>query len=84
MLFLKSPFFWFILAVLTTAGLTALGPQEQSLGANVRIVYLHGAWAITAEASLAIAAMTGLLGILMRREQLYRLMHGNRLPPREM
>ena len=72
MLFLKSPFFWFILAVLTTAGLTALGPQEQSLGANVRIVYLHGAWAITAEASLAIAAMTGLLGILMRREQLYR------------
>jgi len=69
MMFLKSPFFWFILAVLTTAGLTALGPQEQSLGPNVRIVYLHGAWAITAETALAIAAGTGLLGILSRRER---------------
>ena len=70
MSFLKSPFFWFILAVLTTAGLTALGPQEQSLGPNVRIVYLHGAWALTAEAVLALAAVTGLLGILTRSERL--------------
>ena len=70
MAFLKSPFFWFVLAVLTTAGLTALGPQEQSLGPNVRIVYLHGAWALTAEAVLALAAATGLLGILTRDERL--------------
>jgi hypothetical protein len=70
MSFLKSPFFWFVLAVLTTAGLTALGPQEQSLGPNVRIVYLHGAWALTAEAVLALAAVTGLLGILTRGERL--------------
>jgi hypothetical protein len=70
MSFLKSPFFWFILAVLTTAGLTALGPQEQSLGPNVRIVYLHGAWALTAEAVLALAAVIGLLGILTRGERL--------------
>lgn len=69
---LKSPFFWFILAVLTTAALTALGPEEQALGTNVRIVYLHGAWALTAEATLALAAVTGLLGILTRRERLHR------------
>jgi hypothetical protein len=69
---LKSPFFWFILAVITTAGLTAIGPQEKSLGPNVRIVYLHGAWALTAEAALAFAALTGLLGVLTRREGLHR------------
>jgi len=69
---LKSPFFWFILAVLTTAGLTALGPEEQSLGSNVRIVYLHGAWVLTAEAALGLAAIAGLLGILFRQERLHR------------
>jgi len=69
---LKSPFFWFILAVLTTAGLTSIGPQEQSLGSNVRIVYLHGAWVLTAEAALAIAGLAGLFGILSRREALHR------------
>jgi hypothetical protein len=69
---LKSPFFWFILAVLTTAALTALGPEEQSLGANVRIVYLHGAWVLTAEAALGLSALAGLLGILTRRERLHQ------------
>jgi hypothetical protein len=65
---LKSPFFWFVLAVLTTAAMTALGPQEQSLGSNVRIVYLHAAWVLTAEAVLGLSALVGLLGILFRRD----------------
>jgi hypothetical protein len=69
---LKSPFFWFLLALLTTAGLTALGPEEQSLGDNVRIVYLHGAWALAAEAAIGLSAAAGLLGILFRRETLHR------------
>jgi hypothetical protein len=69
---LKSPFLWFILALLTTGGLTAFGPQENSLGSGLRIVYLHGAWALTAEAALGLAAATGLLGILFRRETLQR------------
>jgi hypothetical protein len=72
MAFLKSPFFWFVLALLTTAGLTALGPEEQSLGANVRIVYLHGAWVLTAEVALGFSALAGLLGILIRRERLHQ------------
>jgi hypothetical protein len=69
---LKSPFFWFILALLTTAGLTALGPEEKSLGDNIRIVYLHGAWALTAEAAFGVSAAAGLLGITFRRETLHR------------
>jgi hypothetical protein len=68
---LKSPFFWFVLAVLTTAGLTALGPQEQSLGSNVRIVYLHGAWVLTAEAALGLSALVGLFGILTRHDRVH-------------
>jgi hypothetical protein len=68
---LKSPFSWFVLAVLATAALTALGPEELSLGANVRIVYLHGAWVLTAEAALGLSAIAGLLGILTRRERLH-------------
>ena len=69
---LKSPFFWFVLSVLITAALTALGPEEQSLGVNVRIVYLHGAWVLTAEAALGLSAFAGLLGILTRRERLHQ------------
>lgn len=68
---LKSPFFWFVLAVLTTAALTAFAPEEQSLGANVRIVFLHGAWVLTAEAALGLSAVAGLLGILTHRERLH-------------
>ena len=72
MSWLRSPFFWFLLAVLTTAGLIAIGPAEASLGENVRIVYLHGAWVLTAEAALGLAAAAGLFGILFRRERLQR------------
>ncbi len=69
---LKSPFLWFLLALITTAGLTAVGPEERSLGANVRIVYLHGAWALTAEIAFGLAALAGLLGILFKRDSLHR------------
>ena len=69
---LRSPLFWFVLAVLATAALTALGPEEQSLGASVRVVYLHGAWVLTAEMALGFSAAAGLLGILTRSERLHR------------
>jgi hypothetical protein len=72
MLILKSPSFWFVLAVLTTAALTALGPEEQSLGANVRVVYLHAAWVLTAEGALGLSAVAGSLGILTRRARLHQ------------
>jgi hypothetical protein len=68
----KSPFFWFVLAVLLIASLTAIGPEERTLGENVRIVYLHGAWVLTAEIILALAGIAGLLGILFRRETAHR------------
>jgi hypothetical protein len=68
---LRSPFFWFVLALLTTAALTALGPDEQALGASAPIVYLNGAWMLTAEVALALSATTGFFGILFRKKRVH-------------
>ena len=63
----KSPFLWFILLLLALAVLTVLGPEEKSLGENVRIVYLHGAWVLTALVVFIAAGFMGLVGLLTRR-----------------
>lgn len=64
----KSPLFPFFLSVLAIAVLALLGPEEQSLGSNVRLVYLHGAWVLTAEIAFAAAALAGLAGLITRRD----------------
>ncbi|MBL8102133.1 MAG: hypothetical protein JNM02_06370 [Anaerolineales bacterium] len=65
---LKSPIIYFFITVIAIAMLTLLGPEEKSLGANVRIVYLHGAWVLTAEIAFFAAALAGLLGLLLRKD----------------
>jgi hypothetical protein len=67
-----SPLMLFFITVLVIAMLALLGPEEQSLGSNVRIVYLHGAWVLAAEVAFAAAALTGLLALALRRERLHR------------
>ncbi|MGE5250004.1 MAG: hypothetical protein ACM3QS_07280 [Bacteroidota bacterium] len=62
----KSPLSGFLLTVLVIAVLALLGPEEQSLGANVRVVYLHGAWVLTAEIAFLAAALAGLVGMVGR------------------
>ena len=47
--FTKSPIFYFILTLLAIIVMTFFGPEEATLGSNVRLVYLHGAWVLTAE-----------------------------------
>jgi hypothetical protein len=64
----KTPLFYFFITILAIALLTFLGPEEKSLGANVRIVYLHGAWVMAAEAAFIAAAAAGALGLILRRE----------------
>lgn len=63
----KSPLLYFLVTLLAIALLTWLGPEEKSLGANVRIVYLHGAWVMAAEAAFIAAALVGLAGLILRR-----------------
>ncbi len=54
---------WLGLNLLVILGISLFGPAEKSLGSNVRIVYLHGAWVWTALAAMVAAGLTGLLGL---------------------
>jgi hypothetical protein len=69
---LKSPLTLFFVTVIVIALLAFLGPEEQSLGANVRIVYLHGAWVLTAEIAFFAAAIAGAIALITRREVFHR------------
>ncbi len=64
----KSPLASFFITVIGIALFTLLGPEEKSLGANVRIVYLHGAWVLTAEIAFIFAALAGLLGLILQKD----------------
>ena len=64
----KSPLLFFFITVGIIILLTFLGPEEKSLGSNVRIVYLHGAWVLAAEVAFIAAALAGLLGLILRRD----------------
>lgn len=66
-----SPLLLFFVTVLLLAVLSLFGPEEQSLGSNVKIVYLHGAWVLAAEVAFAAAALAGLLALVLRRERLH-------------
>jgi hypothetical protein len=64
----RSPIVSFLLTVLVIVLLTLFGPEEKSLGSNVRIVYLHGAWVLAAEVAFIAAAIAGFLGLLLRKD----------------
>lgn len=64
---LKSPLTLFFVTLIVIALLALFGPEEKSLGASVRIVYLHGAWVLAAELAFVAAGVAGLLGLLTRR-----------------
>ncbi len=68
---IKSPLILFFVTALVIALLAFFGPEEQSLGSNVRIVYLHGAWVLTAEFAFIAAALMGLIGLLSRRDSFH-------------
>jgi hypothetical protein len=50
---------------------TALAPAEQVLGADARLVYLHGAWVWIALAGILASALVGLVGLILKRDQLH-------------
>jgi hypothetical protein len=67
----KSPLLWLLVGFLLVAIFTTLGPEEATLGPNVRIVYLHGAWVWTSLAAFIAAAILGLIALLTRNEGLH-------------
>lgn len=69
---LKSPITLFIATVIVIALLALFGPEEKSLGASVRIVYLHGAWVLAAELAFVAAALAGLIALITRRTSFHQ------------
>src|SRR5574339_116627 len=64
---LKSPLTLFFLTLIVIALLALFGPEERTLGSNVRIVYLHGAWVLAAEVAFFAAAIAGAIGLIAKR-----------------
>jgi len=62
----------FFITVIVIALLAFFGPEEKSLGANVRIVYLHAAWVLTAELAFIAAGIASLLALITRREAFHQ------------
>jgi hypothetical protein len=69
---LKSSLTWFFATLIVIALLALFGPEERSLGASVRIVYLHGAWVLVAELALMAAGLAGLIALLTRRANFHK------------
>jgi len=69
---LKSPLTLFSMTVIVIALLALFGPEEKSLGASVRIVYLHGAWVLAAELAFVAAGIAGLIALITRRANFHK------------
>ena len=69
---LKSPLTLFFITVIVIALLALFGPEEKSLGASVRIVYLHGAWVLAAELAFVAAGLAGLIALITRRSAFHK------------
>ncbi len=54
----------FVALLVATALVTFFGPTERTLGANLRLVVLHGAWVWAGKAAFALAGLAGLAGLL--------------------
>lgn len=67
----KSPLLWFILSLITVAAITLISPTEATLGANARVVYLHGAWVWASLAAFIAAGIVGGIGIITQRSKLH-------------
>ncbi|HLF73841.1 MAG TPA: hypothetical protein VI524_05825 [Anaerolineales bacterium] len=67
-----SPLTLFLITLIVIALLALLGPEEQSLGSNVRLVYLHGAWVMAAELAFFVAGLAGLTALVTRRRPFHQ------------
>ena len=67
----KHPILWFFAFVGGALLLAFLSPSEATLGANARIVYLHGAWVWASLIGFSAAGLLGIVGLLTRREKLH-------------
>jgi hypothetical protein len=69
---LKSPLLLFFITVIVIALLAFFGPEEKSLGSNVRIVYLHGAWVLAADLAFFAAGLAGLIALITHSQKFHQ------------
>ena len=62
----------FFIVLLAIVVMTFFGPEEATLGPSVRLVYLHGAWVMTAELLFILAALSGLVALVTRKDSWHR------------
>ena len=62
---IKSPLTLFVITLAAITIATNSGPPEKTLGVNVRIVYLHGAWVWAALVMFAGSAIVGLISLII-------------------
>ena len=67
----KSPWVWLLGTLLALVIITGFAPQEKTLGASARLVYLHGAWVWVALLVFIAAGIVGLVGLMSRKPDLY-------------
>lgn len=72
MMKIRSPLTGFLAVLIAIALLALFGPEERSLGASVRIVYLHGAWVLAAELALLAAGLAALAALIARRDAFHQ------------
>lgn len=60
-----------IISIVLICLLVLLTPLEKTLGANSRLVYLHGALVWAAIIMFMVAGLTGLYGLIVRREHIH-------------
>lgn len=69
--FSRSSQLWFVMTLVAIVFLTAIGPEEKILGEGVRAVYLHGAWVWTALVLFLVAGVSGLVGLLTKKQKFH-------------
>ncbi len=72
---IKSPWLWLAILVVAMLVIASFAPLERTLGANARLVYLHGAWVWTGMLVFAAAGLVGLLGLALRNLHLHHWSH---------
>lgn len=60
-----------ILLLCLTIAITFLTPLERTLGGNLRLIYLHGAWVWTGIVTFCAAGILGLIALLLRNQILH-------------
>jgi len=68
---IKSPLTSLLITIILIALLALFGPEEQSLGSNVRIVYLHGAWVLAADVAFLAAGIAGVIALVTKRDNFH-------------